>query len=84
MKNIKFDKSMYELKHIKREVEYFENLGYRLVIDHEFCVYAMEGRKKHWLGYARPISLKWFDAQFDCDQGGNDVRPTKNSRKNKT
>lgn len=68
MKLIEFDKEMYDFKYIEREIEYFEKQGCTILIDSEFCVYAIENEKAHWIGYANPNDRKWFDTQF------NDVR----------
>lgn len=72
MRRITFDESKYEKdEYIKKAMELCRIYGGTLMIDIDFCVYAIYDDSEHWIGYANPYDMEWFDAQFKCDSGGS-------------
>lgn len=65
MKRIKFDENRFEVNaYIKETIELCKMYGGTLEIDKDFCVYAIYDGRQHWVGYAKPYDMTWFDAQF--------------------
>lgn len=71
MKRIRFDESKFEKnEYIEKTIALCKEYGGIIEIDMDFCVYAYYDGMEHWIGYAEPYDLDWFDAQFKCDSGG--------------
>lgn len=49
---------------IKKSIEMCEKHGGYLQIDENFCVYAFYDGYEHWVGYAKPHDMKWFEQRF--------------------
>lgn len=65
MKRIMFDEKMYEHdEYIEQAIKYCNQYGGTIEIDNDFCVYAFYDGMEHWIGYANPLDLDWFDMQF--------------------
>ena len=57
---------MYEKdKYIEQTIEYCKKYGGYIEIDNGFCVYAFYDGAEHWIGYASPVNLDWFEQQFE-------------------
>lgn len=66
MKRIVFDKTMYEHDdYIEQTIRYCDQYGGVIEVDRDFCVYAIYDGNEHWIGYANPLNLDWFDRQFE-------------------
>ena len=62
---IKFDETKFQInEYIKQSIVLCETYGGFLEIDINFCVYVIYDGGKHWIGYAKPYDMDWFDAQF--------------------
>jgi len=62
---IEFQKQNYQYDDmIRKSIEICEEEGSYLQIDENFCVYAFFDGCEHWVGYAKPHDLSWFDSQF--------------------
>ena len=66
MKRIPFDVKRYEQnQYISQAIEYCKNMRRYIEIDNDFCVYVFYDGTEHWIGYASPLNLDWFDQQFE-------------------
>lgn len=62
---IEFQKYRYEYDDsVKKSIELCEKYGGYLQIDKDFCVYAFYNGSEHWVGYARPYDIEWFNKRF--------------------
>lgn len=65
MKRIRFEQKMYEKdKYIEQTIEYCNKYGGFVEIDSDFCVFAIYDGTEHWIGYATPVDMDWFEQQF--------------------
>ena len=51
-------------KCIEQTIEYCNKYGGFVEIDSDFCVFAIYDGTEHWIGYATPVDMDWFEQQF--------------------
>lgn len=65
MKRIRFEQKMYEKdKYIEQMVKHCNKYGGFVEIDSDFCAFAIYDGTEHWIGYATPADMDWFEQQF--------------------